>query len=206
MSPLLLEGETCAHSWFRPTTTRATPGAMSGLAGALTLGRGLRPDVDTVSRMLEALEGRRWGPRRIWGDAHAVLAYRYAGTPDCSDLQPVVDADSGIAIVVDAHLGNREKLRRQLGAPRDGDAHLILAAYARWGEGFVEHLDGEFAVVLVDRARRKVLLARDALGVKPLYVADTAGGLLFASTLPAVLAAGLPGRRRPRALVAARVA
>ena len=161
---------------------------MSGLAGAVSLLR--RPDVDAVGRMLDALQGRRWGPRRIWGDGHAVLGFRYSTIPEGDALQPVVDVDAGLAVVVDGGLANRVALRQDLALPTDDDAHLIVAAYRRWGEGFVDHLDGEFALMLVDHARRTVLLARDALGVKPLYMAETADGVLVASTLPALLAGG----------------
>jgi len=161
---------------------------MSGLAGAVSLLR--RPDVDAVGRMLDALQGRRWGPRRIWGDGHAVLGFRYSTVPEGATLQPVVDVDAGLAVVVDGRLANRGALRQDLALPTDDDAHLVLAAYRRWGEGFVDHLDGEFALMLVDHARRTVLLARDALGVKPLYMAETADGVLVASTLPALLAGG----------------
>jgi len=67
---------------------------------------------------------------------------------------------------------------------------VILAAYRRWGEQFVDHLVGMFAVALVDRRRRRLVLARDRLGIKPLYLAESPGRLRFASTLPALLTAG----------------
>ena len=71
------------------------------------------------------------------------------------------------------------------------DEGLILAAYERWGESFLEHLSGEFAFALVDRRRGGVLLARDQLGHRPLVVHERAGIVCFATT--ALALAGLPG-------------
>jgi asparagine synthase (glutamine-hydrolysing) len=67
---------------------------------------------------------------------------------------------------------------------------VILKAYRHWGEDFVDHLVGMFAVALVDHRRNQLVLARDRLGIKPLYVAQSGPRLRFASSLPAVLAAG----------------
>lgn len=169
---------------------------MNSIAGAVALRHGVRLDVDAVSRMIEALQGRRWGPRRICGDQLAVLAHRQLGMPErgTESLQPATDPAVGTTIVLDGQLLNRDQLRRELAdALHDGDTRdprLILAAYTRWGEGFIERLTGEFSFVLADRAHRRVLMARDNLGIKPLYLARRRDSMLFASTLPALLASG----------------
>jgi asparagine synthase (glutamine-hydrolysing) len=77
-------------------------------------------------------------------------------------------------------------------APRTAtDTEAILLAYRLWGETFVERLRGMFAFALADLHRRQVILVRDRLGIKPLYLARTPqGGLLFASEVRALLAAG----------------
>ncbi len=85
-------------------------------------------------------------------------------------------AESGCSITADATLYYRDELLSALG-PRDnllddrstGDAELILAAYLRWGEECVEHLEGDFAFVIHDPRERKLFCARDAYGMRPLY-------------------------------------
>ena len=64
---------------------------------------------------------------------------------------------------------------------------MILKGYAQWGTDVVSHLHGMFAFVIAERDTGRVVLARDRLGIKPLYLAETPARLRFASTLPALL-------------------
>jgi asparagine synthase (glutamine-hydrolysing) len=107
----------------------------------------------------------------------------------------MVDAGSGLTGVFNGCIYNYPQLRTELEGCghrffSTGDTEVVLRAYLEWGEDFVDHLKGMFAVVLVERDTEKVVLARDRLGIKPLYLAETADRLRFASTLPALLAGG----------------
>jgi asparagine synthase (glutamine-hydrolysing) len=109
--------------------------------------------------------------------------------------QPMVDAMLGLAIVFNGCIYNFRDLRRTL--EQKGyrffstcDTEVILKAYHAWGARCVERFHGMFAFAILERDSGRVVLARDRLGIKPLYLADTKGGLRFASTLPALLAAG----------------
>jgi asparagine synthase (glutamine-hydrolysing) len=72
----------------------------------------------------------------------------------------------------------------------DGDTEVILKAYHAWGPRCVERFFGMFAFAVWERDSGRRVLARDRLGIKPLYIAETADGFRFASTLPALLAGG----------------
>ncbi len=116
---------------------------------------------------------------------------------DLSDRaqQPMIDNPLGLGIVFNGCIYNYPELRAQLEARgyaffSSGDTEVILKAYHAWGEDFVDHLQGMFALALWERDSGKVVLARDRLGIKPLYYAETAEGFRFASTLPAIVAAG----------------
>jgi asparagine synthase (glutamine-hydrolysing) len=105
----------------------------------------------------------------------------------------MLDERLGWCLVFDGRLDNGPDLRENLDECfpfRSGsDAEVVLAAYHRWGEHFVDHLQGVFALALVDAPREKVLLARDRQGARPLYLGTGAGRLRFASTLPGLMAA-----------------
>src|SRR4029077_2339848 len=75
------------------------------------------------------------------------------------------------------------------------DTEVILQGYEEWGEAVLERLQGMFALAIWDGQRRQLLLARDRIGIKPLYIYRTDGGLLFASEIRALLATGLVPRR-----------
>jgi asparagine synthase (glutamine-hydrolysing) len=109
--------------------------------------------------------------------------------------QPMVDPDLGLTIVFNGCIYNHRELRAQL--EPDGyrffstsDTEVILKAYDKWGRDCVSHFAGMFAFAIYERQTGRLLLARDRLGVKPLYLADTHDSLRFASTLPALLAGG----------------
>src|SRR5699024_7569769 len=107
---------------------------------------------------------------------------------------PLYDAQCQVALLFEGRLTHRQRLMAELGADVHPnvmtDAQLVLTAYCQWGKSFVEHLEGHFVMVVADQRRRQVLLCRDRLGVRPLYLAQVNGRLRFASTLPALLAGG----------------
>jgi len=109
--------------------------------------------------------------------------------------QPMVDPQLGLAIVFNGCIYNYRQLRSELTAKgyrffSQGDTEVILKAYAEWGPRCVERFNGMFAFAIWERNSGRVVLARDRLGIKPLYYTERPGRLRFASTLPALLAAG----------------
>ncbi len=169
---------------------------MCGISGEARFD-GTSPDAAAVTRMTEAMRSRGPDGTGRWSDDWVTLGHRRLTIIDLSEAgsQPMVREDLGLALVFNGCIYNYPQLREELRAAghtfhSTSDTEVILVAYAQWGENFVDHLVGMFAVGLVDRARRRLVLARDRLGIKPLYLAETAGRLRFASTLPALLAAG----------------
>jgi asparagine synthase (glutamine-hydrolysing) len=109
--------------------------------------------------------------------------------------QPMLDPELGLGIVFNGCIYNYRELRQELSGKgyrffSEGDTEVILKAYAAWGPRCVERFNGMFAFAIWERDSGRVVLARDRLGIKPLYLAQTAKKIRFASTLPALLAAG----------------
>lgn len=109
--------------------------------------------------------------------------------------QPMVDSTLGLGIVFNGAIYNYKELRHELEGKgyaffSQGDTEVILKAYHAWGEGFVHRLNGMFAFAIWERDSERVVLARDRLGIKPLYFTETSQQFRFASTLPALLAGG----------------
>ena len=114
-----------------------------------------------------------------------------AGSP-----QPVASEDGEVSAVFNGEIYNFRELRDDLrrrghSFATRGDGETIVHLYEEHGLRFVEHLRGMFAIALWDRPRRRLVLARDRMGVKPLYVAETSEGLAFASEVKSLIAAGL---------------
>ncbi|MEU8300091.1 N-acetylglutaminylglutamine amidotransferase [Micromonospora sp. NPDC048909] len=158
---------------------------------------GSTPDAAAVTRMTEALRSRGPDGEGLWNDGWITLGHRRLTIIDLSEAgaQPMVRADLGLALVFNGCIYNYPQLREELREAgytfhSTSDTEVILVAYARWGERFVDHMVGMFAFALVDQARRRLVLARDRLGIKPLYLAESPGRLRFASSLPALLRAG----------------
>ncbi|MEQ8849969.1 N-acetylglutaminylglutamine amidotransferase [Botrimarina sp.] len=154
-------------------------------------------DTAAVGRMMGCMVRR--GP-----DAHGLVArgpvalgHRRLKIIDLSEAsqQPLVDSDLGLTIVFNGAIYNYQELREELTAQgyrffSHGDTEVILKAYHAWGLDFVERLNGMFAVAIHERDTGRVVLARDRVGIKPLYYTRQDGVLRFASALPALLAAG----------------
>ncbi len=154
-------------------------------------------DVEAVARMSCVLEPRGPDGQGLWQQGRVALAHRRLSIIDLSDAgaQPMLDPDLGLAAVFNGCIYNYRELRDELAGHgyrffSTSDTEVILKAYHRWGTDFVSHLLGMFAVVLVERGSGRVVMARDRLGIKPLYLAATPGRLRFASSLPAILAGG----------------
>jgi asparagine synthase (glutamine-hydrolysing) len=107
----------------------------------------------------------------------------------------MVDSDLGLAIAWNGCIYNYKDLRRELTGHgyrffSTSDTEVLLKAYHHWGDRFVERMYGMFAFAIVERDSGRVLLGRDRLGIKPLYITEDANRVRFASSLPALLAGG----------------
>ncbi|BCL15740.1 asparagine synthetase B [Micromonospora sagamiensis] len=133
----------------------------------------------------------------VWSQGPVALGHRRLKIIDLSAAsgQPLVDSAAGLTGVFNGCVYNYRELRAELQAKghvffSSGDTEVVLKAYAEWGDDFVDHLVGMFAVAITERATGRLVLARDRLGIKPLYLAETPDRVRFASTLPALLAGG----------------
>jgi len=110
--------------------------------------------------------------------------------------QPVRTEDDGVCAVFNGEIYNFGELRHDLlrrghRLRTEGDGETIVHLYEEHGLDFVKHLRGMFAIALWDSRRRRLVLARDRMGVKPLYYAITSDGLAFASEVKSLLAGGI---------------
>jgi len=192
---------------------------MCGITGAI--GR-ITPDIGSaVQRMTDAQAHRGPDDHGSWrsdsGEAFrgACFGFRRLAIIDLSrdGHQPMIDAESGHVLVFNGEIYNFRELRAELEQLGDRfksqcDTEVLLVGYRRWGLDVLPRLRGMFAFALWDAAQRKVVIARDRLGIKPLYVCEVnqasgAGTLLFASELRSLLASELIQRRlNPDALQA----
>ncbi|MCP5157812.1 MAG: N-acetylglutaminylglutamine amidotransferase [Gammaproteobacteria bacterium] len=168
---------------------------MCGISGELRLDGG-EPDLVLMGRMLQHLARRGPDHEGVWSDGPLLFGHRRLSVIDLSDRsnQPMVDSELGLALIFNGAIYNYRDLRRELQAKgyrffSEGDTEVILKAYAEWGEPCVEHLTGMFAFALWDLREHTLFLARDRLGIKPLYYSRTPCAFRFASNSQALLAA-----------------
>jgi asparagine synthase (glutamine-hydrolysing) len=169
---------------------------MCGICGEVRFD-GTSPDGPATAEMTKAMTARGPDGAGVWRQGRVALGHRRLAIIDLTEAgaQPMVDDEAQLAIAFNGCIYNHRELRRELERlghrfRSTSDTEVVLRAYREWGDGFVDRLVGMFAFALVDRRSERTLLGRDRLGIKPLYVADVPGGLRFASTVPALLAAG----------------
>ncbi len=150
---------------------------MCGIAGEIRLDG--TPDELAVRRMAGSLRHRGPDAEGFHRDGPAALAHRRLSILDLEGgAQPMVR--DGCAIVFNGEAYRHEELRRELAArghtfTTRSDTEVVLRAYLEWGEAFLERVDGMFALALWDARARRLVLARDRMGKKPLYYAVAAG-------------------------------
>ena len=174
---------------------------MCGIAGIVRFDPSDHVDEARVARMRDALRHRGPDGAGLFVRGPVGLGHRRLAILDLEGGgQPMTSADGALVVVHNGETYNHPRLRRELEAGGHryrtrSDTETILHLYEREGERAVELLAGMFAFALWDRRRARLLLARDRLGIKPLYYAVTEREILFASEIKAILAAGGVGAR-----------
>ena len=166
---------------------------MSGIVGIWNLD-GTPVSATVLSSMSASLAHRGGDDEGHWVQGPVGLACQLLRiTPESmTETQPAV-YHSGTILVFDGRLDNREEILARFPDAPDLTAHspdpdLVSALYRRYGERFVEYLAGDFALALYDQRRQRLLLARDAIGIRPLYYVRIGACVLFASEIKALLA------------------
>src|SRR4029453_18614026 len=174
---------------------------MCGIAGELRFD-GNAADGSAVRRMLPCLESRGPDGEGFFARGPVAFGHRRLKIIDLSEAgtQPMTDPDLGLTLVFNGCIYNYQQLREELRGHgysffSTSDTEVIIKAYHRWGVDCVRHFLGMFAFAVLEHESGAVTLARDRLGIKPMYLAEAPGRLRFASTLPALLAAGGGGTR-----------
>jgi asparagine synthase (glutamine-hydrolysing) len=175
---------------------------MCGIAGIYSRERDAVSDSGCVQRMLDAIEHRGPDGEGIVEERGAVLGHRRLAIIDPSDrgAQPMSDWTGRFVITYNGEIYNYVELRTELerlGArfASSCDTEVLVNAFAVWGPGCLQRLNGQFAFAIYDRATEELFCARDRLGIKPFAYVDDGRRFAFASEPKALLGAGLAERR-----------
>ncbi|HEY6512505.1 MAG TPA: asparagine synthase (glutamine-hydrolyzing) [Burkholderiaceae bacterium] len=173
---------------------------MCGIAGLVQLD-GTTVSPVTLRRMTDALAHRGPDGEGQWIDGPVGIGHRRLAIIDVSPAghQPMVSADHRFVLSYNGEVYNFRELRAELEAEgwwfrSQSDSEVVLNALAAWGTEAIRRFNGMFALALWDRRERRLLLARDRYGIKPLYHANQGGHFAFASEHKAILA--IPGFER----------
>ncbi|MDH1534968.1 N-acetylglutaminylglutamine amidotransferase [Pseudomonas chengduensis] len=169
---------------------------MCGIAGELRFDR--RPaDLAAVERITHHLAPRGPDAHGFHSQGPIALGHRRLKIMDLAEAsgQPMIDSDLGLSMVFNGAIYNYPELRAELEALgyrffSGGDTEVLLKGYHAWGEKLLPKLNGMFAFAVWERDKQSLFIARDRLGVKPLYMSRTGERLRFASSLPALLQGG----------------
>src|SRR4051812_645812 len=170
---------------------------MCGIAGIVSSDRLHPDDRERVVRMRDVIAHRGPDDAGLFADGQAALGHRRLSIVDlAAGHQPISNETDTAWIVFNGEIYNHLAVREQLESAGHqyktrSDTETILHAYEQWGDASVEHLRGMFAFAVWDASRRRLLLARDRLGVKPLYWTLVGDRLLFGSEIKAILESGL---------------
>jgi len=169
---------------------------MCGIVGVLDRGR--KPvSKSLLVRMNEQLVHRGPDDDGYWLDGHVGLAMRRLSIIDLAGgKQPLCSEDGQVVTVYNGEIYNFPELRKGLISRghvlrTECDTEVIPHLYEEKGDAFVHYLNGMFAIALWDRARQRLLLIRDRLGIKPLYYTQANGQILFGSELKSLVAADI---------------
>ena len=170
---------------------------MCGIAGIAVLGAGPPPAYGQIKAMCDTIRHRGPDDEGIHIKDSVGLGMRRLSIIDLSGgSQPIFNEDRSIRVVFNGEIYNFKELRSKLESSghifrTKTDTEVIVHAYEEYGEDFPEYLNGMFAFALHDSARRKLFLARDHMGIKPLYYSIRAGHIIWGSEIKAILATDL---------------
>ena len=174
---------------------------MCGIAGILANdGRAVEQAVRAMMRVMihRGPDDEGYEQFPLAGEGACGFGFRRLAILDLSPAghQPMVNAATGDALIFNGEIYNYVELRQRLEARgcsfrSTGDSEVLLQALGTWGERALDELDGMFAFAFYHAASRRVLVARDPLGIKPLYLARVPGAVVFASEVRTVLASRL---------------
>ncbi|HET7219798.1 MAG TPA: asparagine synthase (glutamine-hydrolyzing) [Vicinamibacterales bacterium] len=173
---------------------------MCGIAGFVEPLAGAHADdparTATVRRMCDVIRHRGPDDEGVFVADGAALGMRRLSIIDLAGgHQPIRNEDGSVWVVFNGEIYNYRELRAELTGlghtfATGTDTETIVHAYEQWGDACFAHLRGMFGIALWDRRSRTLLLARDRMGIKPLYYAERNGTLFFGSEIKSILAAG----------------
>ena len=174
---------------------------MCGIAGIFNLKEGGAPPEAAIDRMLSVIKHR--GPDEFgkYSDQRVALGHARLSIIDLSGgHQPMCNEDSTVWITFNGEIFNYVELREELIARghkfrTHSDTEVIIHLYEDHGHACLDYLNGQFSFAIWDKKKKEMFLARDRMGIRPLFYATAAGRFYFASEIKAILAAGAVERR-----------
>lgn len=168
---------------------------MCGIAGTIAINAQARINPTHLDLMLPTLRHRGPDGQGIYLDPadRVGLGHTRLSIVDLSGgVQPMTNEDGSIWVTFNGEIFNFVELRQELKAAghifkTQSDTEVIVHAYEQYGDAFVQHLNGQFALGLWDARQRRAILLRDRVGILPLFYTESDGCLLFASEIKALL-------------------
>ena len=167
---------------------------MCGIVGCLNLSADPNVPVDAVMKGLACMKLRGPDGEGLYKKEGILLGHRRLAIIDlAAGEQPFIDPETGAALVFNGEIYNFTELRDDLKAlgrifRTSSDTEVLLQSWLQWGEGALSRLRGMFAFAIYEPSTRRLVVARDHLGIKPLFYSIQNGRLMFASSMAALLA------------------